>query len=176
MAAEYAKALFDLCADETQREDLLEELRQACDTLSAGDGMKFLSSPAVPAREREKTVLGAFEGRVSALCARTLAVLCKNGHMRVLPDCVQAFEALLLEEKGIAAAEVTSAVPLDDAQRKRLCEALEKRTGLTIRLQEKVDPAIMGGLIIRMGDKQWDGSIREKLHTLKEVMLNGAEN
>ena len=101
LANEYAKALFDLCADENERDSLLSELTQALETLEAGEGMKFLSSPAVPARERENAVLTAFEGRVSPLCARTLAVICKNGHMRALRECVEAFSALILQEKGI---------------------------------------------------------------------------
>ncbi len=85
---------------------------------------------------------------------------------------VTAFRALVAEKKGIVSAEVTVAAPLSDKNRKAVLDALQATSGKSIALTERVDPAIIGGLVVKMGSKMIDASLKTKLNAMKIAMTN----
>nr|MCU0818052.1 ATP synthase F1 subunit delta [Beijerinckiaceae bacterium] len=85
---------------------------------------------------------------------------------------VAAFRALVAEKKGIVAAEVTVAAPLSDKNRQAVLDALQTTSGQSIALTERVDPAIIGGLVVKMGSKMIDASLKTKLNAMKIAMTN----
>jgi F-type H+-transporting ATPase subunit delta len=99
-----------------------------------------------------------------------MAVLAKNGRLRQLPDVIRIFGSLAANHRGETTAEVTSARPLDDNQIAALKTQLGARVGRDIRIDARVDPSILGGIVVRLGSQMIDASIRTKLNTLATAM------
>ncbi|MFM5923766.1 MAG: F0F1 ATP synthase subunit delta [Novosphingobium sp.] len=108
--------------------------------------------------------------KVSPLTRQFLGVLASNGRLAVLPQVVSAFAAIAAAARGEVKAEVTSAHPLSDAQLGALAAKLKAREGKDVTLSATVDPAILGGLVVKIGSTQIDSSIRTRLNTLANAM------
>jgi F-type H+-transporting ATPase subunit delta len=107
---------------------------------------------------------------VTGLTANFLQLLVKNRRLFALRDIVSGFRRLLADHRGEVTAEVTSAVPLSEAQTEELKATLKAKTGKTVTLNTTVDPSILGGLIVKIGSRMIDTSIRSKLNALKYAM------
>ena len=107
------------------------------------------------------------------LTRRFLGVLAHHRRLFALPEMIQAYDAMLAEHKGEVGAEVTSAVPLSSAQLESVRRQLSATVGQTVTLSTTVDPNLLGGLVVRVGSRMIDASIRTKLHQL-ELALKGA--
>ena len=168
---EYASALFDLAVDSHTEDVTRSALHQVRDTLVAiPDALATLASPAIPKKERLALLERAWENAVPEHVMGFLQVLCSHGHIRELSDCVAAFDDLLDTARKLSTAAVVSAVELTDAEKKKLQAALEKRLGRTIRLECSVDASLLGGLVVMVDGKVMDGSLKHRLHEIKEVM------
>lgn len=168
---EYAEALFEL-SQETGNTD---EISAALDTVSAlmeenPEYLDFLSSPNIPKAERVGSVEQAFEGKIHEYVLSLLSILCDRGRIRNLSECISEYRQLCDEANRISVAEVVSAVELSDSEKSSLTVKLEKLCGNTVVLSCKTDASILGGMIVTVDGKVIDGSIRHKLHELKEVM------
>jgi F-type H+-transporting ATPase subunit delta len=100
-------------------------------------------------------------------------LLTRRRRIRLLPRIYEEFGQLANEYRGIVVAEVTSAVPLDDADKAVIIRQLSELTGRRAILRTQVDPSILGGLIVRIGDKLIDGSLRTRLERLRETLTRG---
>ena len=107
---------------------------------------------------------------LSALTRNFIGVLAANRRLSALPEIVRAFAAIAASFRGEVAAEVTSAHPLTDAQLSALAAKLQEREGRTIKLKASVDPDLLGGLVVRIGSRQIDSSIRTRLNSLAHAM------
>jgi F-type H+-transporting ATPase subunit delta len=107
---------------------------------------------------------------LSELTRKFLGVLAANRRLAKLPEVVRAFSAIAAAQRGEVTAEVTSAHALSDAQIAALTEKLKVRQGREVKLTAKVDPALLGGLVVRIGSEQIDGSIRTRLNSLATAM------
>lgn len=168
---DYADALFSLAVEEGTLEEMLPALRLVKDTL-AGDqeAVDMLASPAIPKDERIAVIDAAFAGNLPEHVLSFLKVLCGNGYIRCLNECVDEFEELYRAAKNLSTAYVTSAVPLTEADCAALKAKLEKRLHRSITLECSVDASLLGGLVVRVDGKVLDGSIRHRLDEIKEVM------
>ena len=168
---EYASALFDLAVDSRTEEATRAALHQVRDTLEGiPDALATLASPAIPKKERLALLEKAWDGAIPEHVAGFLQVLCAHGHIRELSDCVAAFDDLLDTARKLSTATVVSAVELTDDEKEKLRTALEKRLGRTIRLDCTVDASLLGGLVVTVDGKVMDGSLKHRLHEIKEVM------
>ena len=168
---EYASALFDLAVDSHTEDETQSVLHQVRDTLvGIPDALATLASPAIPKKERLALLEQAWENVLPEHVMGFLQVLCSNGHIRELNDCVETFDDLLNTARKLATATVVSAVELTDAEKNELQKALEKRLGRTIRLECSVDASLLGGLVVTVEGKVMDGSLKHRLHEIKEVM------
>ena len=172
LAGRYASALFDLARDERQIDSVsgsLDKLKAA--TAESRELQGLVASPLV-GRDAAGKALGATAATLGLdpITTRFLAVIANNGRLRQLGDVIRIFGQLAAEHRGETTAEVISARPLDDEQLAALRSRLGARVGRDIRIDARVDPNILGGLVVRLGSQMIDASIRTKLNTLATAM------
>ena len=168
----YASALFDLASEKgfvTAVESDLDTLGEAI--AGSADLAALIRNPQVGRDAAAKAIDAvATVLKLSPLTNQFLGVLAGNRRLSALPQVVTAFAAIAAAQRGEVAAEVTSAHPLSDEQLKALSEKLKAREGREVKLKAKVDPDVLGGLVVRIGSKQIDSSIRTRLNTLANAM------
>lgn len=172
LGGRYATALFGLARDEgtlRQVEASLGAVRQA---LSESDDLKRLVASPLVSREQAAGAVAATAAALGldATTTRFLGVLAHNRRLAALPAIIRDFAALAARQRGEATAEVVSAHPLDDGQMASLKARLKSMVGSEVSVDAHVDPAILGGLIVKLGSRQIDGSIRTKLTSLATAM------
>jgi F-type H+-transporting ATPase subunit delta len=173
----YVRALFDIA----HQREIVQQVGGDLDALAAvlkstPQLGRVLRAPTIaPARKRQllRTVFG---GRMHELTQRFLDMIVEKRREAILADVPGEFRRLSYEVLNIQPAEVTSAAPLADDEREALRAALGRRTGKRIELQEAVDPALIGGAIVRIGDTILDGSVRGSLRRLRERLLSPSAN
>lgn len=172
LAGRYAAALFDLAREHdavaTVEADL--EALAAAATESA-DLADLLRNPQVTRDAAGRAIEGvAGVLGLSPLTRQFLGVLAANRRLSALPDIVRAFAAIAAAARGEVTAHVTTAHPLDDGQVAALAEQLARREGRTVTVRTAVDPAILGGLVVQIGSRMIDSSIRTRLNSLAQAM------
>jgi F-type H+-transporting ATPase subunit delta len=172
MAGRYAIALFDLALEE-DKIDEVEAALERIDSLltNSPDFARLVRSPVFSSEEQARSLAAiASHTEISGLTANFLQLLVKNRRLFALRDIIAGFRRLLADHRGEVTAEVTSAITLSAEQIDELKATLKAKTGKTITLNITVDPAILGGLIVKIGSRMVDTSIRTKLNTLKYAM------
>jgi F-type H+-transporting ATPase subunit delta len=172
VGARYAQALFDLASDQDALGPVEADLKglEAARAENA-DFKRFLSSPAYGAEEKGKGLAAiAKAAGVNPLTAKFLGLLAHNNRASALPAVTRAFLALAAKKRGAVAAEVVSAVPLTEAQSKGVAAALRQALGKDPEMTVRVDPAILGGLKVRVGSRLYDASLKSRLDTLKHAL------
>lgn len=172
LSGRYATALFELARDERKLEAVsasLASIRQAL--VESDDFRRLTTSPLVGRSEAAKATAGiAAVLELDPLTANFLGVLAANRRLGQIGAAIRAFNLLLAQHRGETTAEVTSAHPLSDDQVDALKAKLKSQLGRDVAVDLTVDPAILGGLIVKVGSRQVDGSIRSKLNTLATAM------
>ena len=135
---------------------------------SSAELRNFLASPAVP-REAKHGVIEKIATRLGAgkIIRNFLFVIADHRRTHVLPEIIAAFEGVIRQRQGIAEAEISTAVELSAAQKKRFLQTLERLTGKKIEAKYSQDPALLGGAIVRVGDTIYDGSVRNSLNEMR---------
>jgi len=172
IAARYAAALFDLAADDKALKALEKDTDALGAALSASEDLRRMIASPVHSREEQAAAIGAIAQKMglSALMANTLALMGAKRRLFVLPQFVRALQDRIAAEKGEVTAEVTSAAGLSKAQADDLSAALKGRFGKTVKLNMSVDESLIGGLVVKVGSKMIDTSIRAKLAALQNTM------
>lgn len=169
---EYAEALFMLAAEEQRT----AEFETALDTVKAvidknPDYIEFLVSPAIPLFERVDAIEQAFGKTLPEDIVSFIKLLCENGHIRSLPECIAEYKRLVMALDNKAFADIYSAVDLSDQQKATVCSKLKKLTGKEIEPRYIIDRSLIGGLKIEIEGKTYDGSVKHRLHDLKDVII-----
>jgi len=169
VAYRYARSLMELAQEKGMLAGVDEDMRLVGDTCAANrELVVLLNSPVVKADKKDKILGQVFAGKIGQLSTTFMGILVRKGRERLLPDVAAAFDQLYKTSKNIVVAHVTSAVPLDAATRQQaLALAGKQHPGKSIDLIEKVDPALIGGLSIRIGDGLYDGSVSRHLADLR---------
>jgi F-type H+-transporting ATPase subunit delta len=165
----YAQALFELAEQNNALavvEADLAGLKAARD--DSAELRRFLVSPTFNAEQKGKALLAiADAGKVSALTRKFIGLLAVNNRAAALPAVIAAFQRLSAAKRGVVAAEVVTAAPLSAAQKKGVSSALRQALGKDPEITTRVDPAILGGLKVRVGSRLFDASLKSKLDSLK---------
>jgi len=132
---------------------------------------KLISNPVIDAGDRAASLERALRGRVSDLVVDALGVMGRKGRLGLLPAVAEAYAEAHDRLRRRVAVRVTSAAPLTDDQRARLAAAVESASGRTASFRERVDPSILGGLVVQIGDRKADASVATKLNTLSAALL-----
>ena len=172
LAGRYASALFDLARDERQIDSVgrsLDALNQAL--LDSRDFAELVSSPLVSRDEAGRTFAALVpQLGIDPITANFLGVLARNGRKGELRAIIRAFGRLAADHRGETTAEVITARPLNDDQIAQLKQQLRTRAGRDVAIDAQVDPAILGGIVVKLGSQRIDASIRTKLNRLASAM------
>jgi len=168
----YAEALFEAARERDELEEVLSDLGEFVDALHDSEELRlFFYGGQVPERQKRRALDGLTEGMKTST-TNFLKVLVDNGREEILEEVLARYEGLVKEHLGRIEVEVTTAVELSEGQRDRLKERLgEVLEGQEIILETNVDPDLIGGAVFRYGGRMMDGSIRGRLESLREGML-----
>jgi len=172
LAQRYAKALFELADDQKALDVVAGDLRGLRGLLDeSGDFRRLIRSPVLSRFEQGKAVAAVAErAAFSPLTRNFLGVAARNRRLFVLPGVIAAFLATLAERRGEVTAEVTAARPLTDHQTEAVNEQLRKAVGRKVAIDVRVDPSLIGGLIVKVGSRMVDASLKSKLARLRLAM------
>ena len=172
LAGRYGSALFALARDERQIDAVgrsLDLLAQAL--VDSRDFSELMSSPLIDRQEAGKAFAAvARQLALDPLTTNFLGVLARNGRKNQLQNVIRAFRRLASEYRGETTAEVITAHPLKDDQLTALKQQLRGRAGRDVAIETRIDPEILGGIVIKLGSQMIDASIRTKLNRLAEAM------
>lgn len=168
----YASALYDLANEQKAVPAVEADLAALGQALvESADLAALIRNPRIGRNAAAQAIEGvAALLKLSPLTRQFLGVLSQNRRLAVLPDIVRAFAAIAAAARGEIKAEVTSAHPLSAPQLKALAAKLKEREGKDVTLSAVVDPAILGGLVVKIGSTQIDSSIRTRLNSLANAM------
>lgn len=172
VAQRYAAALADVVLKENLADFAKSDLAAFSDAFySSADLRNFLESPAIGEQAKQKAI-EELAGKMG-LCAPVrnfVRLIVKQRRTEMVREMQAAFQAELNARLGIAEAEATSAQPLNDEQKNKLTQAIERRTGKKIEARFSEDSALLGGAVVRVGSTVYDGSVREQLTRLREQL------
>ncbi len=172
MAGRYATALFDLALEENAIGPVQADLDRF-DALIAesADLTRLVRSPAFSVEEQLQALSAVLDrAAIGGLAAKFVKLAASNRRLFAVRDMIRAFRELVAQHKGEATAEVTVAEQLKDQHVDALRAALKAVTGKDVDLEVKVDPAILGGLVVKLGSRMVDSSLRTKLNALRHAM------
>jgi len=175
VARRYAKALFSLGVKEKAADTFGKDLEGIAGAMAASpDLLKVFKSPNFNTQEK-KTVLKDVVAKMNMapLSANFLSVLADKGRLDCVPDIQKTYSELLDEASGVVRGKLTTAMELPAGKRQDILSTLEKQSGKKLVLEFSVDPAILGGAVLRVGDKVLDASLRAQLQLLKEQIKRG---
>ncbi len=172
LAGRYATALFGLAREKKTIDAVGASLATLKAALAESDDFRTLTTSPVISREEavRASAASAQALKLDPVTANFLGVLAQNRRLAQLGNIIRAYNQLAARHRGETSAEVTSAHPLDDEQVAALKSNLKARLGRDVAVDLNVDPAILGGLVVKVGSRMIDGSIRTKLNTLAHAM------
>lgn len=172
VARRYAIALFELARDEKALAEVEDDLSTIAAMMAESEDLRRLVRSPVISRGDQGRALAALVARMAAnpLTGRFIGVVASQRRLYALGQMIQHFRELLAEHRGETAADVVSARPLSEAQVGGVRQALAAVVGRQINLAVKVDPELIGGLVVRVGSRMVDSSLRAKLQRLRLAM------
>lgn len=172
VAGRYATALFELALEQKALDKVRTDLDRFDALVDSSDDLKRLvRSPVFSADEQVKALEPILQkAGIDGIAANFIKLVASNRRLFALPLIIRAFRALVAKHKGEVSASVTVAEQLSDAHLKSLKDALNAVTGKDVDLQVEVDPAIIGGLVVKLGSRMVDTSLRTKLNSIKTAM------
>ena len=173
VARRYARALFNAAVRAQSIDAVSEALQQLLSLLHEQPPLRhLLLNPLIPRERKEQMVQETVGRSTHPLLASLLSVLVAKRRERLLPEVAGEFARLRDEHLGIVRVQATTAYPLDVRQEQALIRSLERRTQKTVVLDTRVDPSLIGGIVVRIGDTIIDGSVRGHLLRLRQYLLN----
>ena len=171
-AGRYATALFELASQAGSLDQTEADLQALGAALSESKELGDLMRNAIYTREQQGNAMAAIGQKMglSQLVQNVLGLMASKRRLFAVPELISVFEALMAEHRGEVTAEVTSAHGLSDTQANALIEQIKSATGRDVKLNVSVDESIIGGLIVKVGSKMIDSSIRSRLTNLQNAM------
>ncbi len=175
VAGVYARALLVLAGDGAEADRFEAELADVAELLAANPEIEgYLSSPLVDDQSRAAVIEKAFRSRASDLVVNTLQVMNGKGRLGLLPALAESYRLENEHRRGEVDVEVTTAVELSDELRQRIAVTASRYAGSAARLIEKVDPSLLGGLVLKIGDRKIDSSLARQIHEARESLAGRA--
>lgn len=173
VARRYARALFNAAVQQQAVEEVGNSFQELLRTLQAQPALQQLLQNPLMARERKQQLTQqALDGKIHPLLASLLNLMIQKRREAVLDEVFREYGKLYDEHLGILRVQAVTARPMDELQEQSLVRSLERRTGKTILVEKQVDSALIGGIIVRIGDTVIDGSVHGQLQRLKQYLLN----
>jgi F-type H+-transporting ATPase subunit delta len=174
IARRYAKALMELGTESGQLDALVDEISRVAAAYDESSDLRHAIDNPLVTYDAKKAVLAEICDRlaVGPVAKNTIMLLNDRRRMRALPGIARALRELFDAKKGLVRAEVVSAKPLSADYVEKLRQSLERRTGKKIVLEQRQDASLIAGVIARIGDTVYDGSLRGRLHELHTQLTN----
>jgi F-type H+-transporting ATPase subunit delta len=173
IARRYAGAIFEIALKQNTLDRSLDDIQNIAQVFANRTLSYLLREPKVPAQRKETVLRKTLAPRVLPTSLNLALLIVQRGLVEIMPHLASEFEQFVLDYRNQAIAEVTTATQIDEAQGAVVRQALEQRTGKSIKLQTRIDPSILGGVIARVGDQIIDNSVRNRLHVLQQQLLAG---
>ncbi|MGU3492530.1 F0F1 ATP synthase subunit delta [Xanthobacteraceae bacterium A53D] len=172
MAGRYATALFELAEEAGSTDAVAADLDRLKGLIAeSADLQRLVKSPVFTSEQQVKAVGAVLTAAgISGLSANFVKLVAQNRRLFALPSIFEAFAALVAAKRGQTVAKVTVAEPLNDAHSAALKAALANQTGKDVSLDVTVDPSILGGLIVKLGSRMVDASLKTKLNSIRHAM------
>ncbi len=172
MAGRYATALFELALEEKALDKVRKDLDAFDEMVAESEDLsRLVRSPVFTGEEQAKALAAVLKkAKIDGIAAKFLNVVASNRRLFAVGQMIRGFRALVAKHKGEVMAQVTVAEKLGDAHLKALKGALNTLTGKDVDLDVKIDPAIIGGLVVKLGSRMVDSSLRTKLNSIKYAM------
>ena len=178
-ATRYARALFDVAVHErVDLETLHQELAGFSALVTGHEALqRALMSPAVPPARKRAVVDALFDrgGRLNPILGKLIAMLADRDRLTLLPELSAAFERRLMTHRHVVHAELSTAVEIPADRVEALKDGLAQATGREVRMETRVDPALVGGAVARIGSMVYDGSVTTQLQKLKQALIDSAQ-
>ncbi len=172
LAGRYAAALFELAEERGELDAVAEDLKRLRSMIDgSADLQRMIRSPVIARRDQARAIAAlAAKAELSEVVQHFVGVLARNRRLFALPDMIQAYLELLAGERGEVAARVVSAKKLSERQLKSLVESLRAAMGSAVTVDASVDASLLGGLVVRVGSRMVDSSLKTKLQQLRLAM------
>lgn len=168
----YAATLLDAAEETGVLDAVRADVQGVLETISNSQELdEFLINPLISPEVQDRTLVAVFDGKVQVLTRNFLSLIAQRSRASFLVSVLSAFTEMVEEREGILSAEVVSAVELSDEQQGRLADRLATYTGKQIRLHARVDSTLRGGLVARVGDTVFDGSLNTHLERLRRRLV-----
>lgn len=166
-ARRYAEAAFETGRADGTLDAWERDMGAIRATLGHAALRRLMQHPAIPFADKERVLRQVLGAAVGVAALNLLLLMVRRGRPGAIEPMIARFAELLRRERGIALAEVRSALPLDDAQRAEIAARLRVLTGEQVEMNESVDPGLIGGIAVRIGDRLYDASVRSRLERLR---------
>ena len=167
-AVRYAKAILSFALEQNKEVEVNNDMLLIANTIvDSKDLQLLLSSPVIKSVVKKDTIKEVFSSKVSTLTIGLVDLLIDNKRLSILEDVAKKYTILFDELKGIEVAKVTTAIPLTESLKKQVLNKVKEITGKEATIENNVNPDIIGGFILRIGDVQYDASVANKLQGLK---------
>jgi F-type H+-transporting ATPase subunit delta len=172
----YAEAVFELAQRDRTEEAWAADL-DAVAAIAADERVaRMLDNPAIPFAEREAALKRALDGKVAPPIVNLARLLAERSRLEQVPAIAAQYRRLLNNQRGIVDAVVTSAMPLTPDESRAVRERVTAMTGANVDLREAVDPSLIGGLTVQVGDRLLDASVRGRLERLRNQLVAGTRS
>lgn len=167
VARRYARALYEEAAQKKCVELVDEDITMVQESLAGSPELKRLFvDPVISGEKKESVVVALLKDHIQPTTLGFMKLLIQKGREMLFLDVAKAYQALRDDQRGIVEAHVRTALALSEAEQKKIAAGIESMTGSKVRLITDVDRSLLGGLVIRVGDTVYDGSVRHQLSTL----------
>jgi F-type H+-transporting ATPase subunit delta len=168
----YAQAIFEIALEKKKLDRWQSDLQKVVDAVAEGDLLAALESPKIKFEDKSKLLKKQLK-KINPLAMNLLKLLITKSDIGIVAEIAQEYQLLLNDYRGIKSADVLTALPLDDKDKKELADKLGKMVDAKVELKSRVEPDILGGIVARVGGKLLDGSTRSKLIALKKELATG---
>jgi F-type H+-transporting ATPase subunit delta len=173
IARRYAQAIFEIGRKQNTLDRTLDDVQEIARLFAHRKLAYLLREPKIPVQRKETAIRQGLASKVLPTSLNLALLVVQRELVDLMQNIARELEQLVLDYKNQAIAEVTTATPMDEAQLALVKQALEQRTGKTILMQTNIQPAILGGVIARIGDQVIDGSVKHRLTVLQQQLLTG---
>ena len=173
VASRYAKSLLDLSIEQNALDKVNNDMVQLSEICAESKDLKnLLDNPTINYSKKIEVFNALFNGKMEDLSLSFMALITKNSRENILPAIAESFTQLYKAHNNILDVVLVSAHPLEDSAKAKIIEKIKTKFNGSIELIEEIDPSLLGGFIVKIGDKQIDSSVASQLTNLKNVLLN----
>ena len=172
-ARRYAEASYELAMRDKALDEWRDGLALAAELAADEKVAEIIDNPAVPLADREAVIDRLLDGRVPTGVRNLVRLLARRGRVDVLPNVAAQYVRRLNRERGIVEAVVTTATPLDEDETEAIRARVEAMAGSSVDLRSDVDADLIGGVVVRIGDRLYDASVRGRLERLRSQLMAG---